>query len=104
MASEISADSGTPATRDTDQPAMTRPSVRASLAGLRDQRGRAVGGGQDDAGVPATAWASVSASQCGGDSSSAAISASMPPSSVRRMPMRSMRAARKKALAAVAAP
>ena len=58
------------------------------------------------AAIPATAWASVSASQCGAaaDSSSAAISASMPPSSVRRMPMRSMRAARKKALAAVAAP
>ncbi|CAB3633008.1 hypothetical protein LMG26696_01140 [Achromobacter pulmonis] len=30
MASEISADSGTPATSDTDQPEITRPKARVS--------------------------------------------------------------------------
>ncbi|MNO00950.1 hypothetical protein D3C81_2209590 [compost metagenome] len=58
------------------------------------------------AAAPANACAKVSTIQCGAlaDRARAAINATIAPSKLRRMPMRSMRAARKNALAAVAAP
>lgn len=58
------------------------------------------------AAAPARAWAAVRMIQCGAaaDISKAAINAAIAARSERRMPQRSMRAASRKALAAVAAP